>query len=183
MVEPGGEYEIRFGPTLKGLGALVVGLIGCASCALPSGMTGIPIWFRVIFGILIGAATAGTLITMFSRRVALRIDANGITLTTGPLFPKSGLLFAAWPEVEAIVLWKQPSANNMPYIGIRRRHDIQKSKPAAHWKRIIALAGAPHIPSDLAAHSHQINGWRLDRARLTEAVGHFAPEVEIIEID
>lgn len=177
-MEDPGVYEVRYGPTVKNLTMLGASLILMVCCTLPE----LSMFVRVLGGTLFGGAALVFLLFMVSRRVAFRVDCDGVTVAGGPLRYEVGLLSVPWAEIEAIVLWKQSNAANMPYVGIKRRTGspgLQRSGPGG---RRVLHALAPHIPAEIIVSSRAINGWRLDRDQLTSAVVHYAPDVKVVDL-
>jgi hypothetical protein len=177
-MEDQGVYEVRYGPTVKNLSMFVGSVVLMLGCFLPE----LSMWIRVPGGVLFGAAALLSLLFIVSRRVAFRVDGKGITMAAGPLRYHAGLLSIPWTEIESVVLWKQPNAANMPYVGVQRRagsSELQRPGPGS--KRILR-AVVPHIPAEIVTSSRAINGWRLDRDRLTSAVALFAPDVNVVDL-
>lgn len=118
-----------------------------------------------------------------SRQVAMRVDAEGVTLGGVPPRYRSGTTFVPWADIEKVVLWKQklPHGGSLPYVGLARRKDAPPlaGRPVRLLGRIMARAVAPQVSGDTLMASRAINGWRLDKERLATAVEHFAPGVRL----
>ncbi|NEA28339.1 hypothetical protein [Actinomadura bangladeshensis] len=177
-MEPGEVYEVRYGPTLK----TTVMLIGCVVLTLGCLLPEVPLHIRVLGVLLFGVGSVVFLAMTFSRQVAFRVDAEGITVAGGPFRYRASLLSVPWTDVKAVVLWKQQAAQNIPYVGVLRHEDRPADKPVGKARRLLYGAVAGHVPAEVANASRQVNGWRLDRDRLAAAVAHFAPDVEIIDL-
>ncbi|TDC59016.1 hypothetical protein E1200_32635 [Actinomadura sp. GC306] len=173
-------YETRFG--LTGQGILIL-LTSIGFCSIFIFVPDISLTMRLIgttfFG-LIGTATLGIVLT---RRVALRVDADGVTLAGYPIRYRATLLYVPWTEVQAIVLWAQHGRSTLPYIGIRRNKDARKMKPMGRVNRWLTSWVVPHIPLDLVQSSRPIINWRLDHDRLAKAVATHAPDVQIVNVN
>ncbi|TDC43051.1 hypothetical protein E1281_35505 [Actinomadura sp. KC345] len=169
-------YEVRYGPTLKNTVVLAASVLFTLGCLIP----GMPLIIRVLGIALFGTGSLLFLAFMVVRRVAFRVDANGITVAGSPLRYQATLLSVPWTEVQAVVLWKQHTARNMPYVGVQRHKD-GPGQPGAGSRRVLG-ALTPHVPADVAHSSRAVNGRRLDRDRLAIAVAHFAPHVEIADL-
>jgi hypothetical protein len=177
-MEPRGVYEARYGPNLKNVAFLVTCLVFVSAAFLPD----MPFVGRVLLVVFFGLGVVMALLFMVDRRVALRVDAKGITLAGGNLRYKALLLSVPWEEVDAVVLWRQHSAANLPYVGLQLRPD----SPTLQQHQVVARRAmrtlAPHVPPEVALFSRPVNGWRLDKERLRSAVAHFAPSVEIKDL-
>lgn len=179
-METPGVYEVRYGPNLTNSAMLAGSVVFVAIASLAPELQP---YQRVLSGLFFGACGLVTLLVMVDRRVALRVDANGITMAGGPLRYNAGLLSVPWTEIKAVVLWKQTSAANMPYLGVLLHPDSTTLQAYSGRGRRVLAALAPHVPYEVARFSRQINGWRLNRERLTSSVDHFAPGVPIIDLD
>ncbi|WP_019632071.1 hypothetical protein [Actinomadura atramentaria] len=174
-----GVYEVRHGATRSNISMLIGCLIFTAcAIALPD-MAPIT---RVLGTILFGAGFIMALITITTRRVSLRVDAEGITIGGNPFRYQKTTLHAPWNEVAAIILWKQTTtAKAINYIGFEHK-ETSSATETGSARRFMSRAVVPHVPPHLVRSSRPINGWRLDRTRLTAAVTHFAPQVNVTNL-
>ncbi|TDC81759.1 hypothetical protein [Actinomadura sp. 7K507] len=177
-MESGEVYEVRYGPTLKNVAMLVGSIVLTIGCLLPE----VPLIIRVPGVALFGVGSFVFLAFMFVRRVAFRVDAQGITVAGNPLRYRTSLLFVPWSEVEAVVLWKQHSASNLPHVGVKRYKDSPEHQQGGRGSRLVLRAVAPHVPVEIVLSSRAVNGWRLNRDRLASAVAHFAPDTEVVDL-
>lgn len=177
-METSGVYVARYGPNLKN-GAMLAGSVLFASASI---VLDVPLHIRVLGGVLFGAGALMALLFMVDRRVALRVDAEGITLAGGLPRYNANLLSVPWAEIRAVVLWKQHSAVNSPYLGLKLHSDSATLRADSGRGRIALEYLAPHVPFEVARFSRPVNGWRLDRERLASSVAHFAPDVHIIDL-
>jgi hypothetical protein len=175
-MEPGDVYEVRYGPTMKNIAMMVGSAAFAIGCLLPE----MPLYIRVLGGVLFGGGSLVFLAVVVSRQVAFRVDADGITMAGGRLRYQANLLSVPWAEIEAVVLWTQLA--NLSYVGIQRRADSPAIQRPGRAGRLALGALVPHVPTEIAQSSRAINGWRLNRDRLTLAVAHFAPGVEIVDL-
>lgn len=140
-------------------------------------------------GILLGAGYIMlTLVAWLSRRVALAVTAEGITFGALPPFARSASV--RWSDIEAVVLWRQrvwrPGLwrGSIFYIGVVR-HAGASPGPGSATDAALRKVNRAFVPAevsdDLVADSRAISFWRLDRARLTAAVGHFGPNVAVLD--
>ncbi|MFA1544519.1 hypothetical protein [Actinomadura monticuli] len=178
-MKPGEVYEVRYGPTLKNTVLMISSLVLALGCLLPE----VPLHIRVPGILLFGTGVVIFLAMTFSRQVAFRVDAEGILVAGGPFRYRASLLSVPWTDVKAVVLWRQHAAQNIPYVGVLRHEDRPADKPVGKAGRLLYGAVAGHVPAEVAKASRQVNGWRLDRDRLAAAVAHFAPDVQIIDLD
>ncbi|MFG2500136.1 hypothetical protein ACGFSB_18235 [Streptomyces sp. NPDC048441] len=127
--------------------------------------------------LLSGAATR--------RLVAFRVDDQGVTLGGAPAKYARQTAFVPWRDIEAVVLWQQSTTGLSPmnYVGLRRRAGAPQL-PGANAGLSRERTGhlAPHIDHEVFLASRHINLWTLDRRRLAEAVGVFAPGVSVEEV-
>lgn len=177
---PSDVYEERYGPDPKTILVIAVCLLFTAAALL------VPLdaLTRILTLALFGVGGVVMAIGTFSRKVALRVDDTGITLGGSPLRHAATTVHVPWTEVQAVVLWRQRTAQNLPWIGVLRPHDAPplRGTPTGPAGKLMAgfgyaVSGAPD-PRLLAA-GRAVNGWRLDLDRLTAAVRHHAPGVPV----
>ena len=136
--------------------------------------------------ILLGAAYLILTVTAWvSRRVALAVTAEGITLGQIPPWPASHSALVPWSDIEEIVLWRQGSgARAVRYIGIRRRADAPPM-PGSAKSRTLRKLNKQFVPAQLSeslvADSRPVNFWRLNKTRLRAAVDRFGPDVPVVD--
>jgi hypothetical protein len=120
-----------------------------------------------------------------TRRVALRVDASGVTLGGSPGRYRSTTCLIPWADIREVVLWRQPMpyGRSMRYVGVARR---KGARPLAGPRgqragKVTARALAPGVSGDTLLASRAVNLWRLDTHRMAAAVAHFAPGVRVID--
>jgi hypothetical protein len=122
---------------------------------------------------------------LVSRRVALAVTAEGITLGLAPPWPASRSAFVPWSDIEAVILWRQDAGRaTMRYIGVVRRADappLPGSAKSSALRRINKAFVPRHLSEGVVADSRQISFWRLNKTRLTTAVNHFRPDVPVVD--
>lgn len=172
-------YDARYGLGGRtGLIIVIALVFAILGIVLPLS-TGLRIADIVLFGggglFMLGVAT--------SHRVAFRVDARGVTLGGVPPRYRSGTHFVPWADIEKVVLWQQklPHGGSMRYVGLVRRAGAPPlaGRSAQFVGRIMAAAVARGISGDTLMASRGIDGWSLDKDRLTAAVEHFAPGIPI----
>lgn len=176
-------YEERYRPNPRTILVIAVCLLFTAAALLvPLGA-----FTRILILALFGVGGVVMLVATFSRKVALRVDDMGITLGGLPLRYAATTVHVPWSEVQAVVLWRRPLAQNLPYIGVLRPHDAPPLRgfPTGSAGKLMAgfgyaVSGAPD-PRLIAA-GRAVNGWRLDLERLTAAVRHHAPGVAVHDL-
>ncbi len=138
-----------------------------------------PLWLSIVIWVFFGGGGLFFLVSTLRGSLALRVDGQGVTLGGLPM-RRSTAAFVPWADIEAVVLFEQPvpMTGPMPYVGIKRRAGTGRL-PGAMGSLSKALI--PHVDGDVVAASRPINGWRLDRERLTAAVSAHAPQVPILE--
>lgn len=125
-------------------------------------------------------------IHLASRRVALRVGAEGVSLTLSPPWSERHTAVVPWSDIERIVLWRQPAGRtSIRYIGLERRPGAPSLPGSASGRLsgVVRWVVPETVPTQVAADSRPITGWRLDRRRLEAAVAAFAPHVPIVDLD
>jgi hypothetical protein len=146
-------YEERYGWNRQSVRLIVASLVLCvAALIIP-----MPSWVRIpVIGLLIlGAAVLA--VSRLSHRTAFRVDATGVTLRAS-VFSWGDPQFYPWPDIQNLVLWQH---TRVWCIGVQRRN-------------------SQRAPAEVPASGIGVTDWQLDRHRLAVAVGHFAPQVQII---
>jgi hypothetical protein len=145
-------------------------------------------WLAIALGSLVFWGGGGLFVLggVLHHRVALRADQHGVAL--GRDMYRETPPAVAWADIEAIVIFDQPAqrTGHSTYVGLRLRPDAALSrevpKPGIVVRAIIRL-GYPYVSLPVAVRSLQVFGWRLDRHRLVDTVGSYAPHVAVLEID
>jgi hypothetical protein len=112
--------------------------------------------------VLIGGGLLAVLGCLLYRRVALRVDAAGVTLGGRPMRYRTAATVVPWPDIEAVELWQRilPSGALVPQLGVRRRQvDMTQLT------------------------THAVSGFQLDRRALARAVAGYAPHVPVLDAD
>lgn len=174
-------YVARFGWTPRDLILLPASILFIVVGAVMVGDGQLAGAFSCVLG---GAYILLTMGAWLSRRVALAVTAEGITLGLIPPWPASRSAFVPWSDVEAVVLWRQSLRwwQSVRYIGVVRRAGAP-SLPGSAKSPMLRSMNKAVVPAGLAegliADSRQVSFWRLDKTRLAEAVNHFSPGVPI----
>ncbi|RQX08483.1 hypothetical protein [Micromonospora inaquosa] len=124
------------------------------------------------------------LVGVLSCRVALRVDAAGVTLGQTSLWPSSHTAVVLWSDIEAVVLWTQQAGPaTVPYVGLQPRPGLPPLPGSARSRglRRMNRALVPHVPPAVLVDSRPATLWRLHRPSIEAAVRHFAPAVEIVD--
>ncbi|MCT9007377.1 hypothetical protein [Streptomyces rhizosphaerihabitans] len=174
-------YEARFGWTARTVLMTLIGLafFGCAF--LPNA----PLLMAVSVGAfgLVGLLTFS--VGALSRKVALRVDENGVTLGGSPLPVGYKTDVVPWTDIISVVLWTQHvGRKKMPYIGLQRKQGSPQlpGQPYGPHRQRMYETLIPHVSPEIVHASRPVNLWNLDRARLESAVETFAPQVEVVDI-
>lgn len=111
---------------------------------------------------LIGAGLLVVLGCLLYRRVALRVNAAGVTLGGPPMHYRTAATVVPWPDIVAVELWQRilPSGALVPQLGVRRRQDE-----------------TPQLTT------HAVSSFQLDRRALARAVAGYAPHVPVLDAD
>jgi hypothetical protein len=135
--------------------------------------------------LLLAAGVGALLWGAAARRVAVRVDARGVTLGGSPLRYRGTTMTVSWPDITNVLLWQQllPPGTLVPHLGLERRQAATVSQGAVSRGQSTAAGLGPEIPADVLAASRQVIGWRLDRRGLARAVARFAPDVWVLDYD
>jgi hypothetical protein len=136
--------------------------------------------------ILLAAGVPALLWGAASRRVAVRVDARGVTLGGSPLRYRSTTLLVPWADITNVLLWQHllPAGTLVPRLGLECRPAAAATQSAARRHGPTATGGlTPDLPADVIAASRPVSGWRLDRRGLASAVARFAPDVRVLDCD
>jgi hypothetical protein len=179
--EPG-VYVARYGWNGRS-GGLIIGAAVFVLIALTVPMS---LALRVVTLVLFGGGALVFIASIATRRVALRVDASGITLGGSPGRYRSTTRLIPWADVREVVLWRQPMpyGRSVRYVAVARH----KGTPPLAGRRgqragqVTARALTP-VSGDMLLASRAANLWRLDTDRMTAAVAHFAPGVRVVDKD
>lgn len=176
-------YVARYGWNRRS-GTLLIGALVFVIVAVTAPM---PLPLRVVTIVLFGGGALWFTGSAATRRVALRVDATGITLGGSPARYRSTTLLVPWPDVKEIVLWRQPMpyGRSMVYLGVVRRKHTHPSagRRGRRASQTAARALVPNVSADTLLASRAVNLWRLDPARMATAVAHFAPGIHVLDHD
>src|ERR1700722_11800496 len=116
--EPG-AYVARYGWNGRS-GGLIIGAAVFVLIALTVPMS---LALRVITLAPFGGGALVFIARVAPRRVALRVDARGITLGGSPGRYRSTTRLIPWADVREVVLWRQPMpyGRSMRYVAVTRR--------------------------------------------------------------
>jgi hypothetical protein len=116
-------------------------------------------------GLALAAATVRWFAAIRQRRLAVRVDEDGITLGAVP-FPPENRTFVPWSDIDRVVLFtfRAHRGLNRPVVGVLLRRTADRPRSAL---KSIAEFGTNRRQVDA---SRVVWGWRLDRAALVGAV-------------
>ena len=180
--EPG-VYVARYGWNGRS-GSLIIGAAAFVLVALTVPMS---LALRVVTLVFFGGGAVVFIASIATRRVALRVDASGITLGGSPARYRSTTRLIPWADVREVVLWRQPMpyGRSMRYVAVARRGGAPPlgGRRGRRAGKVTARALTPGVSGDTLLASRAANLWRLDTDRMTAAVAHFAPGVRVIDKD
>src|SRR6202167_4728462 len=132
-----GVYVARYGWNGRS-GSLIIGAAVFVLVALTVPMS---MALRVVTLVLFGGGGLVFIAGIASRRVALRVDASGVTLGGSPGRYRSTTILIPWADIREIVLWRQPMpyGRSIRYIGVARR---KGTRPLAGRRRQRAARAA-----------------------------------------
>jgi hypothetical protein len=179
--EPG-VYVARYGWNGRSGGLI----IGAAVFVLIAVTVPMSLALRVVTLVFFGGGALVFIASIATRRVALRVDARGITLGGSPGRYRSTTRLIPWAEVREVVLWRQPMpyGRSMRYVAVARHSGAPPlaGRRGRRAGRVAARALTP-VSGDMLLASRAANLWRLDTDRMTAAVAHFAPGVRVVDKD
>jgi hypothetical protein len=173
----GGVVTVWFASTGPGE-PLQPGLEHWIMVAMPAG---IAVFFGGALFVWLTAAVTGA--------VALRVDERGVGLGRPPFAPTRAprLALVPWSDIESIVVFRQqvPKAGRMRYLGLRLHPGV--APPAGTPKRGSVRYWLNRswgdVRGETASVSRTVQFWELDTTLLRGAVGGFAPQVPVRELD
>jgi hypothetical protein len=179
--EPG-VYVARYGWNRRS-GSLILGAAVFVLVALTVPMS---LALRVVTLVFFGGGVLVVIANIASRRVALRVDADGITLGGSPGRYRSTTRLIPWADIREVVLWRQPMpyGRSIRYVAVARRHGAPPlaGRRGQRAGQVTARTLTP-VSGDTLLASRAANLWRLDADRMSAAVAHFAPGVRVIDHD
>jgi hypothetical protein len=179
--EPG-VYVARYGWNGRS-GGLIIGAAVFVLVALTAPMS---LALRVVTLVLFGGGALVFIASIATRRVALRVDARGITLGGSPGRYRSTTRLIPWADVREVVLWRQPMpyGRSVRYVAVARHRGAPPlaGRRGQRAGRVTARGLTP-VSGDMLLASRAANLWRLDTDRMTAAVAHFAPGVRVVDKD
>ena len=190
-----GPYVARFGLGFKTVLVLLFAAVAVAAAiALDPGRempTALFLWlWKLLLLVLFGGGGLVLLVAGLSRRVALRVDREGITFGSPPrVFPWLGRsVLVRWRDIRAVAVFHQYARwpARLMYVGLKLGPDAsapEGTPRAGSFLHRSYVRLIPHVPIDVSTVSRPVNGWRLSRRRLVAAVQAYAPGVPVIEID
>ena len=124
-----------------------------------------------------------SLIVPSSRKVALRIDANGITLGGSPMRYKATTRVVQWCEVQRVFLWRRRPG--VRYLAVERPADAPPLSPGGAGKAdrpAFYLSRNPQVPTPTlkVGTTRGMQAFSVDDARLSNAIAHYAPTFSIV---
>ncbi len=159
-------------------------LIGCGMLMNIGALAGSPRTSVVLQVLLVAAGGCGAFFDVLypaSRKVALRVDASGITLGGSPLRYKATTRVIPWPEVQGVFLWQRGFGR---YLGVERTDEAPPLSPGGTGRadRTRSFSADPQVPPlTLAAGATRgMAAFSVDDARLSEAIAHYAPTVDLV---
>jgi hypothetical protein len=161
-------------------------IIGAAVFVLIAVTVPMSLALRVVTLVLFGGGALVFIASIATRRVALRVDASGITLGGSPGRYRSTTRLIPWADVREVVLWRQPMpyGRSMRYVAVARHRGAPPlaGRRGQRAGQATARALTP-VSGDMLLASRAANLWRLDTDRMTAAVAHFAPGVRVVDKD
>jgi hypothetical protein len=142
---------------------------------LAAALLPMPLAFSVIDAVVFGSFLVLLVANPLSRRVAFRVDAEGVTL--GGVFPRPrrSTAFIPWRDVIGLQLFELPFGRpHAPYIHVIRRAEAPTLPTGMGFGRLNQRMVGPEF-----AASRPIVAWTLDPERLRAVLAGVAPNVHI----
>jgi len=120
-----------------------------------------------------------------SRKVALRVDASGLTLGDNPLRYNATTRVFPWHEVQRVFLRRR--GPGVRYLSVERPYDAQPLSPGGTGKAgrpALYLAPNPQVPSPTlkVGTTRGMQAFSVDDDRLSAIITHYAPSVRIVNL-
>jgi hypothetical protein len=141
-------------------------------------IVGLVLLILVLLGSIMGGLAVGWVVSIRSRRTALRVDRDGVTLGR-PAFPPGATVHVPWSAIDAVVVFERSSGHaggllkiTVPMVGVRLARDAVRPDgipgPKTFMGRVRRLdAGIEPWPAD---EFREVRGWRLDEVQLRDMV-------------
>jgi hypothetical protein len=174
-------YEERYHWTRTSITALTV----CSVLVLCGVVAPLPLPLRVVIILAGGYGAFASVIVPSSRKVALRIDADGITLGGSPMRYKATTRVVQWHEVQRVFLWRRRPG--VRYLAVERPADAPPLSPEGAGKAdrpALYLSPNPQVPTPTlkVGTTRGMQAFSVDDARLSNAIAHYAPTVSIVNL-
>ncbi|MFD5317087.1 hypothetical protein [Streptomyces sp. NPDC127098] len=174
-------YEERYGWHDREVPFAAIGLV-CVGMAPFTGESPTMIVLMVAFGLLlVGVPT----VAVVTGRVALRVDAHGVTLgrVVGVVYRRE--VHVPWPHIAELALFTADMGDyQMGHLGIRLRPGAPPppGAPRPSGSPVRTVSGL-YVAPEVLALSRAFQSWRLNRAALVAAVTAHAPGTPIVDLD
>jgi hypothetical protein len=162
-------------------------LIGCGMLMIIGALATSPRSSVVLQVLIVAVSGCGAFFDVLypaSRKVALRVDASGITLGGTPWRYKATTRVIPWHEVQGVLLWQR--AFGIRYLGVERTDEAPPLSPGGTGRadRTLYLSADPQVPPlTLAAGATRgMAAFSVDDARLSAAITHYAPTVDLVDL-
>jgi hypothetical protein len=175
-------YEERFRWTrTSGTALLACSMFTILGIALPR----MPLLLRVALITFCACGAFFSVVVPLSHRVALRVDASGITLGGYALRYKATTRVVPWSEVQRVFLFQRQTG--VRYLSVERPADAPPLSPGGTGMADrLPFSGSmyPQVPSPTLklGTTRNMAAFSVDDARLSDAIGHYAPSAEIVNL-
>ncbi len=150
----------------------------------------VPLLVRAIFVPCCGWAAFLSGLVPSCRKVALRVDASGITLGGNPLRYNATTRVVPWYEVQRVFLWRRgPRVRRFSVrcLSVERPDDAPPLSPGGTGKAdrpAFYLASNPQVPSPTlrVGTTRGMQAFSVDDDRLWAIINHYAPSVKIVNL-
>lgn len=147
----------------------------------------VPLLVRAIFVLCCGCGAFLSVLVPASRKVALRVDASGITLGGNPLRYNAATRVVPWHEVQRVFLWRRGPGVGARYLSVERPRDAPPLSPGGTGKAdrpAFYLASNPQLPSPTlkVGTTRGMQAFSVDDDRLSAIITHYAPSARIVNL-
>lgn len=175
-------YEERYRWTRTSVTALAL----CSALVLVAvAVPVMPLPLRVVIIACCGFGAFLSVLVPASRKVALRVDASGLTLGGNPLRYKATTRAIPWHEVQRVFLWRR--GPGVRYLSVERPADaapLSLGGTGTADKPALYLSPYPQVPAPTlkVGTTRGMQAFSVDDTRLTDVIAHYAPSVSIVNL-
>lgn len=175
-------YEERYRWTRTSVTALAL----CSAFVLAAiAVTQMPLLLRALAIACFGCGAFLSVFVPVSRKVALRVDASGLTLGGNPLRYRATTRVVPWHEVQRVFLWRRRPG--VRFLSVERPANAPPLSPGGTGtadRPALYLSPDPQVPSPTlkVGTTRGMQAFSVDDVRLSDAIAHYAPSTRIVNL-